>query len=271
MGVESMPATSETVSLYVTDLLSRGLKISTAQRYAAAVSAQHRRQQLTSPLTPEVRRLLVGAKRIRPDRIDQVMPITLDQVERISVALAAEDTPLASRDRAILLVGFASALRSASLASLLLGDVEISQRGILLTIRREKQDQEGRGRYIGIPRGTTPATCPVIALEDWLKRRGGFPGPLFVRFDHIQRWLTRHLEPERICQIVQGCVRRIGLDWKLYGGHSLRAGFVTEAGEQGVSEMMIASQTGHRDMTTLRRYFRRSDVWKSNAAGAIGL
>jgi len=108
-------------------------------------------------------------------------------------------------------------------------------------------------------------------LSDWLQRRGRFSGPLFARFDHQRGWRGRHLEPERIGQIVQYCAARIGLDPKLYGGHSLRSGFVTEAGERGISETLIAAQTGHKDMATLRKYFRRSDVWKSNAAGAIGL
>ena len=79
------------------------------------------------------------------------------------------------------------------------------------------------------------------------------------------------LQPERVCQILQAAVARIGLDPRLYGSHSLRAGFVTQAGECGVGELLIASQTGHRDMATLRRYFRRRDVFHANASAMIGL
>lgn len=66
--------------------------------------------------------------------------------------------------------------------------------------------------------------------------------------------------------IVKSAVKRIGLDERLYGAHSLRAGFVTAAAESGAGELMIASQTGHR-----RMYFRRTDLFRANAAKMIGL
>ena len=81
----------------------------------------------------------------------------------------------------------------------------------------------------------------------------------------------RHLDAEQICRIVQGCVERIGRDSSQYGSHSLRAGFVTEAGEHGAGELLIAAQTGHRDLATLRKYFRHTDIFRANAAAQIGL
>jgi len=75
----------------------------------------------------------------------------------------------------------------------------------------------------------------------------------------------------RITQIVQDAVRGIGLDARLYGAHSLRAGFVTEALEKGANEIAIARHTGHRDLTTLRRYFRGKSLFKGNAGAALGL
>jgi len=190
-------------------------------------------------------------------------------VRAIAESLIEEDTPFAIRDRAIVVVGFASALRTANLSTLALGDVEFGERGAVLHVRREKQDQEGRGRLIGLPPGDHSATCPVGALRDWIARRGGFAGPLFTRWTGGAR--SRPLEPERIGQVVQRCVARIGLDPREYGGHSLRAGFVTEAAERGAGELLIASQTGHRSMDVLRGYFRHSNLWKGNACAMIGL
>lgn len=268
-GVDELPASAETMSLYAVAQLRRA-KVSTVARRLAVVAHVHRDHALSSPVTEDVRALLRGARRLRCEQPRQVRPLALDDLRRISRLLAVDATPIALRDRSILVTGFASALRSASLVALMLADAEFSARGVILRIRREKQDQEGRGRLIGLPPGEHGETCPVECLRAWLDVRSDAAGPLFWRLD---TWGARDraLEPERICQIVQAAVGRIGLDPTLYGSHSLRAGFVTQAGECGVGELLIASQTGHRDMATLRRYFRRRDVFRSNACGLIGL
>jgi integrase len=168
-----------------------------------------------------------------------------------------------------MVAGFVSALRTASLADLLFGDVEFTPKGVIVTIRKEKQDQEGKGRLIGLPYGKHHDTCPVRCLNDWIERRGSWPGPLFPRSRGKPR--ERPMGAERFCLIVQACVNRIGLAWRNFGGHSLRAGFITEAGEAGVSDLLIASQSGHADMDCLRRYFRRRDVFRTNPAASLDL
>jgi site-specific recombinase XerD len=270
MGLQSMPAAAESVSLYILDALNRGHKVSTVTRRVAAVVYVHKAREEPSPVTEEVRSIMAGARRLRNEQRRQVRPLSVEHVRAIAELLIAEDTPLAMRNRAIVVVGLASALRSANLATLTLADAEFTERGVVLRIGRSKTDQEGKGRLVGLPAGEHPATCPVGALRDWIARRGTFAGPLFTRFDR-QSQSNRALQPERIGQIVQQCVARIGLDAKQYGSHSLRAGFVTAAGEGGAGELLIAAQTGHRDLGVLRSYFRRTDVFRVNAAGMIGL
>jgi integrase len=70
---------------------------------------------------------------------------------------------------------------------------------------------------------------------------------------------------------VKLAVQRIGLDPKHYAGHSLRSGLITAAAEAGASELLIAAHTGHRSLQTLQRYFRRTDLFRSNVCAAIGL
>ena len=170
----------------------------------------------------------------------------------------------------MILVGFSAALRNSSTAALLLSDVEFTDQGAVLKIRRSKTDQLGKGREIGLVFGKHAETCPVAALKNWIARRGAFPGVLFTRFDgHPPR--DRALAPERIGQIVQESVARIGLDSRAFGGHSLRAGFCTEAGLSGAPELLIAATTGHKDMSTLRKYFRRRDAFAGNVCGLMDL
>jgi integrase len=268
MKLTHLPASSETVALYLTHLL-QGHKLTTAERRASAISHYHRAAGHPSPVDGRVRGLLLGAKRIRREQPRQVRALTVDEMRQICARLTEDGTRSALRNRALLVVGFLSALRRSNLATLTPEDVEFCQEGVILTVRKEKQDQIGRGRYIGLPRGKRAETCPARCLEAWLEVRGPAPGPLFRRLDN---W--RPGEPmsgPAVAEVVKAAVKTLGLDPDEYGAHSLRAGFITAAAEAGVGELTIAATTGHRDMAILRRYIRRASVWKANAAGMIGL
>ena len=266
---EALPTSPETLSLYVTDLLSQGKKITTARRRTCAVAYNHRCHGLASPVTTEVQEVLNGAQRIRAEKPRQMRPLTVKQLRQISAQLARVGTPRSMRNRALLVVGFASALRRSNLGDLNLADVEFVRQGVILHINREKQDQEGRGRSIGLPWGRHPNTCPVRVLRAWLRIRGKEPGPLFPRLNPARK--GQALNGECICRIVKQAARGIGLDPTDIGGHSLRAGFITAAGEAGAGELLIASQSGHRNMEILRRYFRRTNLFRSNACAMVGL
>jgi len=271
VNLAPLPATAETVSLYATALLSAGRKVSTTARRLAVIGFMHRAIGIPSPVTEEVRELLRGARRSRQETVRQVEALSLDALRSISRVLERDRRPIAIRNRAILLLGWASALRSANLAALQVSDIRFDARGLVLTIRREKQNQEGEPRLIGVPYGRNRDTCPVRSLKQWLQERGDGPGAVFTNLGGGMGAKLRPIQPERYCQIVQQCVAKIGLDPKKFGSHSLRSGFITEAGERDIGELRIASHSGHRDMATLRRYFRPRDVWRANACAALGL
>ena len=267
---EPLPAAEDTVSLYATDWLARGGKVSSIRRRIEAIRHKHLAAGFRSPITEEIRLLLTGARRVRHEPPRQVEPLTIAQLREISAMLKQNGAPHLMRNRAILVVGFASALRSWNLAALRTDDIEVRPEGLVVRVRQEKQDQTGKGRYIGLPRGQHPESCPVRAFEEWMEKRGKDAGALFHRFGHTGG-PTVHLVPERISLIVKKCVARIGIDPSRYGSHSLRAGFITAAGEAGIGELLIAAQTGHRDMQVLRRYFRRTHLFRANACHALDL
>lgn len=268
VALQALPASADTIALYVTAELKRGQKVSSVKRKVCGILHVHKTEGRPAPATDDARLLLKAAKRdrTRDEGVRRVNTVTITELRMICVDLLQEDTPLAIRNRAILVVGFASALRAANLAALTLADVSFGEEGARLAIRREKQDQEGQdgeGRVIGLPHGKHLETCPVQALRDWMERRGAFPGPLFTRFSCPSR-VQECIQPERICQLVQAAVKRIGLDPKLFGGHSLRASFITAAVEANIDELLIMGQTGHHDRRSLKAYFRRRDVFRSN-------
>jgi integrase len=268
-GRSALPACQETVALYLTELMLSGKKLATVRRHSTSIRHQHLQNGLESPTAGEVKRLLKGAQRMRCERPVQKAPVTLSLLCQMLTALKGPGERVA-RNRAILEIGFASALRRRSLCNLDLCDVGLRERGILLQIKNEKQDRRGLGRVAAVARGSSIETCPVVALENWLKVRGSTAGPLFTPV-FGKRAMSGRLHPVTIAYVVKQAARDVGLDPAEFGGHSLRAGFVTQAFENGVNEIVIAQHTAHRSLASLRRYLRQSDPFRGNPSSMIGL
>jgi len=175
------------------------------------------------------------------------------------------------RDRAVLLVGFASAMRGSELVALTVEDMEDRDEGVVLAKRRSKTDQEGKGAHVAVPYGSDPETCPVLALRGWLADAEITSGPIFRSVDRHGNIGTAALTQRAVAIIVKRTAHRAGLDGDRFSAHSLRAGFVTTAAANGASERAIAAQTGHRSMEVLRRYVRHATVFTDNAATSLGL
>jgi len=268
-GRQSLPASAETVSLYLTDLLEQGKKITTARRRKCAIVYEHRARGFASPATAEVTQLLTGAQRIRAEKPRQMRALTVKQLRAMSIDLEKLGTDVAIRNRAILVVGFASALRRSNLAALNLDDVEFCAKGLILSVNREKNDPEAKGRLLAIPRGKHANTCPVRTLRAWLRRRGGAHGPLFPRLDPKHE--GQRMDGECIWRVVKKCVARIGIDpADRWGAHSMRAGMISAAGEADVGVLRIGAYT-NQSPEIVRRYFRRQELWRNNPCAQLGL
>lgn len=264
----ALPASTETVELYAADMLRRGRKVTTLERHAVAIQRAHLIAGGNSPCGAELRSLLSGARRVLCQRPNQKTAIRVEDLRAMVTAIGCS-TPIGARNSALLLFGFASALRRSSLARLNLEDLDFSRRGILVRIHREKQDRDGRGRELAVPRGKHSSTCPVRAVNRWLRWRGDADGPLFQRVLN-GRPNGKPILGNRICQIVQESAELVGLDGT-FGAHSLRAGLATEALDNGCNEVTVARQLGHASLESLRIYFRSRDLFRGNVAGMLGL
>lgn len=188
---------------------------------------------------------------------------------RLLVAQVGDDAA-AVRDRAVLLLGFAAALRRSEIAALQVADVEQVASGLVITVRRSKTDQEARGREVAVGFGDHPATCPVLALRRWLERTRIDAGPLFRAIDR-HGCMHGALSGRAIAGIVQRRVASLGVDARRFGGHSLRAGFATPAAASGIAESEIAEVTGHRSVAVLRTYVGRGRLATADVAPRVGL
>ena len=175
------------------------------------------------------------------------------------------------RDRALLLLGFAGAMRRSELVGLDVADITEGTDGLIVRLRRSKTDQEGAGRTVGIPFGSNLATCPVRAWRAWLELSSITEGAAFRPVDRHGRIAVTRLSGQAVALVLKRHASRAGLDRDEVAGHSLRAGLATSAAAAGVPERVIAEQTGHKGTAMLRRYIREGTLFRENAASAVGL
>lgn len=254
----------------VADYLARHagtLSVATLARRVASISKAHTAKGLPSPARSElVRSTLRGIKRAHGQSQRRVRPLTKEDL--FAVLAVAGDGLKGTRDRAMLLIGFAGAFRRSELVAIDCIDIEHVKQGIVIHLRRSKTDQDSVGRKIGIPHGRT-RWCPVAALNDWLERAGIEDGPVFRPVDRHGRVPDARLSGEAVSLVIKELVAAIALDPDDYSGHSLRAGLATSAAAAGVSWWKIRQQTGHASDVMLARYIRDGELFVDNAAGAL--
>jgi site-specific recombinase XerD len=268
-GLSSLPADPTTVALYVT-YMADTYKPSTISRRLVSIAQAHKAAGHPSPTTDErVRLVNAGIRRVHGVATRQVRPVVTEDLRRMVDTCGLD--PAGVRDRALLLLGFAAALRRSELVALDTGDVEETHDGLVVTVRRSKTDQEGAGRKIGVPFGSNPSTCPVRAWRAWVGEAEVTEGPLFRGIDRHGNIAASRLSDRAVALIVKRRAEAAGIDPATVSGHSLRAGLATSAAAAGVSERAIAATTGHKSMAVLRGYIRDGSLFTENAAAAVGL
>ena len=276
VGLVALPASDETLARYLAYLAELGRKPATLARRLASISVAHRMAGYASPAQSRlVRDRLSGIRRSIGVAQRQATPAMTPEIRRMVRALP--DSLHGRRDRLVILLGFAAALRRSELAGLDVEDIRWVPEGMEVTIARSKTDQEGEGVVVAVPYGSKTDTCPVRALGAWLDATGLVEGPLIRGISRdapllVEHRLLRRLSPEGISRIVARAARRAGLDPNgVWTGHSLRAGLATSAAKAGVPDRAIMATTRHKSRTSLDRYVRAGKRWEQVAAASVGL
>jgi integrase len=267
-GASPLPASGATVAAYIAHRADEGAKPASVDLYLAAISEAHRCAGHASPReSAEVRTVRAGIRRTLGTAQRQAAPATAETV-RAMVEHAGEGLA-GARDRALVLVGFAGAFRRSELVALDVSDVAFTTRGIEVTIRKSKTDQEAAGRVVAIPFASSPDRCPVRALRAWLDAAGIASGPIFRAVDRVGRVSETALSDRSVAMLVKEAAERCGIDAALFSGHSLRAGLATSAALAGKGDRAIMAQTGHRSRAMVDRYVRSAERWLNNAVTGL--
>ena len=263
----AIPAAPETVAAFLAAEAARGIKPASIGRRVAAIRYAHKLAGCDDPPTSSevVKATVHGIRRTMGSAPVRKTPATADKV--VAMAALAHADMKGLRDRAILLLGFAGAFRRSELVALDVTDLEFCDGGMRVHIRRSKTDQEGAGDTIAIVAGSI--ACPVKAVRAWLDASNITTGPLFRPIGKGSRISTDRLADHTVVRVVKASARRVGLDPKLFAGHSLRSGFLTSAAGRGASIFKMMDQSRHRSMDTLRGYVRDAHLFRDHAGAGL--
>lgn len=258
----SIPATPAIIASYLADH-SLSHSTATLRRRIASLSRAHLALGLPDPTKIDpAKSTMRGISRTHGSAVRSAAPLLRNDLFNSLDKLGVSTRDV--RDRALLTIGFAGGFRRSELVGLDVADLNFTPQGIIVTIRRSKTDQDGKGRILGIPTGRS-RHCPVQAAHEWIVAAQLSEGPLFRSVTRRGKVCTARLSSEMVSIIVKRHASAIGLSPQSYSGHSLRAGFVTSAAKEGASSWKIRQQTGHKSDAMLARYIRFAELFEGNA------
>lgn len=265
-GATALPASPPLVAVYLSFLAGRGRAPPSIARALAAIAYAHKRAGHVPPHRGAegtiITDAIAGIRRswsAQPGRKDAA---DADIVMQLLWSIEGCGLP-ALRDRALIALGMALAARRSELVALDVADLAWEPKGLRVTIRRSKTDQESQGVVVAVLEGRR--LTPLAHLRSWLETAGITEGPIFRPVWKGGRLRDTRLSDHAVARIIQARAATAGLDAARYAGHSLRAGFVTEAARNGADIWKIQQVSRHKSLQVLSNYVRDARLFDDHA------
>jgi len=271
-GFKSLPTEPKIISLYLTYLSTKNIKMSTLKRRLVSISVIHRlKGHYIDTKHPSIIENIMGIKRRKGSIQRGKKPILINNLKTIINVIDEynKEEIKRLRDRSIILIGFSGGFRRNEIVSIDYDDLDFVQEGLKMNVRRSKTDQFGEGFVKALPYFDNQLYCPVVSLKDWLNISKIASGPVFRRFNKGSSLSEKRLTDQSVALLIKEYLNLAGIDSKNYSGHSLRSGFATSAAESGAEERNIMAMTGHKSTEMVRRYIKEANLFKNNALNKI--
>jgi site-specific recombinase XerD len=271
-GFRSIPTDPRTVSLYLTYLSTKEIKMSTLKRRLVSIGVIHKlKGHYLDTKHPSIIENIMGIKRRKGSVQKGKKPLLINNLKKIINVI---DNKISEeikrlRDRSIILIGFSGGFRRNEIVSLDHDDLEFVSEGLKINLKRSKTDQFGEGTIKGLPYFDNSQYCPVISAKKWIEVSNIKSGPLFRRFSKGSKLTEHRLTDQTIALLIKDYLRLAGIDNNNYSAHSLRSGFATSAAESGADERSIMNMTGHKSTEMVRRYIKEANLFRNNPLNKI--
>jgi len=271
-GLKSLPSQPKIVSLYLTHLSTKEVKMSTLKRRLVSIGVIHKlKGHYLDTKHPTIIENIMGIKRRKGSIQKGKKPLLINSLKQlINVIDEYNNIEIKKlRDRSIILVGFSGGFRRNELVSLDYDDLDFVAEGLKINIKRSKTDQFGEGSVKALPYFDNSQYCPVVSLKKWIEVSNISSGSLFRRFSKGSKLTENRLTDQTVALLLKKYLKLAGFESKNYSGHSLRSGFATSAAESGAEERSIMAMTGHKSTEMVRRYIKEANLFKNNALNKI--
>ena len=271
-GFRSIPTDPRTVSLYLTYLSTKEIKMSTLKRRLVSIGVIHKlKGHYLDTKHPSIIENIMGIKRRKGSIQKGKKPLLINNLKQIINVIDSHNNEEIKkfRDRSIILIGFSGGFRRNEIVSLDYEDLDFVTEGLKINLRRSKTDQFGEGAVKGLPYFDNSQYCPVVSMRKWIEISKINSGPLFRRFTKGSKLSDNRLSDQTVALLIKDYLKIAGIESKNYSGHSLRSGFATVAAESGAEERSIMAMTGHKSTEMVRRYIKEADLFKNNALNKI--
>jgi site-specific recombinase XerD len=253
-----LPTDPEVVRRFVGWEAGRGRSPSPIERRVAAMGHFHRAENLVAPTArPSAGKLretmagirtTLGTKKRRKSAADAA-------VLQAMFGAIPGDGLRAVRDRALLAIGMAAALRRSELVALEVDDIALVPEGLRITIKASRTDPTAEGVEIAVPEGTR--LRPKARLLEWMNLAAHSEGALFRRLTRGDELTGEGMSDLAVARLAQATARKVGLDERQFGGHSLRARFLTESAARGATIFKMQEVSRHKTVKTYPSMFAR--------------
>jgi len=271
-GFKSLPSEPKIVSLYLTHLSTRDVKMSTLKRRLVSIGVIHKlKGHYLDTKHPSIIENIMGIKRRKGSSQKRKKPILINALKMIINVIDQQKKEEIKRlrDRTIILIGFSGGFRRNEIVSLDYDDLDFVVEGLKISLRRSKTDQFGEGFTKALPYFNSSQYCPVVSLKKWIEISKITSGAFFRRFSKGSRLSKNRLTDQTVALLIKEYLKLTGIDSNNYSGHSLRSGFATSAAESGAEERSIMTMTGHKSTEMVRRYIKEANLFKNNALNKI--
>jgi site-specific recombinase XerD len=271
-GFKSLPSEPKIVSLYLTHLSTKDIKMSTLKRRLVSIGVIHKlKGHYLDTKHPSIIENVLGIKRRKGSIQKGKKPLLINNLKEIINVIDQNknDEIKKIRDRSIILIGFSGGFRRNEIVSLDYDDLDFVKEGLKINLKRSKTDQFGEGLVKGLPYFTNTKYCPVLTLKKWIEVSNINSGSLFRRFSKGSKLTNNRLTDQTVALLIKKYLKLAGIESKNYSGHSLRSGFATSAAESGAEERNIMAMTGHKSPEMVRRYIKEANLFKNNPLNKI--
>ena len=271
-GFKSLPSEPKIISLYLTHLSTKEVKMSTLKRRLVSIGVIHKLQgHYLDTKHPSIVENIMGIKRRKGSFQKGKKPLLINDLKVLINVIDNNNNEeiMRVRDRSIILIGFSGGFRRNEIVSLDFNDLDFVSEGLKINLKRSKTDQFGEGSVKGLPYFDNSLYCPVLSVKKWTEISNIESGPLFRRFTKGSKLTVNRLTDQTVALLIKKYLKLAGIESKNYSGHSLRSGFATSAAESGAEERSIMAMTGHKSTEMVRRYIKEANLFTNNALNKI--